>query len=303
MNKLKKLGLTALAGSLVATSVSAVDFGATGSWAWSWDSTKGGVGNPMSMTNDVLFSASGETDQGWTATVAIELDGGTQDDESLTLDFGDGGVFQYGGNSKGGRGIGLVSNLVPSADSAVYTLSATSGDEYGVARGAGSSDNLSHQITVGDIKIGAEVQKGAGTSSSWGITYSGIDNLTVGAGTSDISPGAQDGGSDSNTMGFKYSMAGITLAYQVTEVDLSANDEDAVHYGASFAINDDLTVSYGRQTVEIQGKANDEINSGISASYTMGSMSLVGYVNKTENVAGASANNDEGKGVTLSISF
>ena len=50
MDKIKKLGLTALAGSLVATSVSAVDFGATGSWAWSWDSTKGGVGNPMSMT-------------------------------------------------------------------------------------------------------------------------------------------------------------------------------------------------------------------------------------------------------------
>jgi len=303
MNKLKKLGLTALAGSLVATSVSAVDFGATGSWAWSWDSTKGGVGNPMGMTNDVLFSASGETDQGWTATVAIELDGGTQDDESLTLDFGDGGVFQYGGNSKGGRGIGLVSNLVPSADSAVYTLSATSGDEYGVARGAGSSDNLSHQITVGDIKIGAEVQKGAGTSTSWGLQYTGIDNLTLGLGMSDISPGAQDGGSDSETIGAKYVIGGITMAYQMTEVDLSSSDEDAVMVGASFAVNDDLTVSYGRQTVEIQGAANDEINSGFSGSYTMGSMSFVGYVNKTENIAGASTTNEETKGITISIAF
>ena len=74
-------------------------------------------------------------------------------------------------------------------------------------------------------------------------------------------------------------------------------------YGASFAINDDLTVSYGRQTVEIQGKANDEINSGFSASYTMGSMSLVGYVNKTESIAGTSASNEETKGVTISIAF
>ena len=303
MNKLKKLGLTALAGSLVATSVSAVDFGATGSWAWSWDSTKGGVGNPMSMTNDVLFSASGETDQGWTATVAIELDGGTQDDESLTLDFGDGGVFQYGGNSKGGRGVGLVSNLIPSADSAVYTLSATSGDEYGVARGAGGADNLSHQITVGDLKIGAEIQKGAGTSTSWGLQYSGIDSLTVGVGISDISPGAQDGGSDSKTIGGSYAVSGLTVGYQMTEVDLSASDEDAVHYGASFAVNDDMTISYGRQTVEMQGKANDEINSGFSASYTMGSMSFTGYVNKTENTAGASTASDEGKGITLAISF
>ena len=304
MDKIKKLGLTALAGSLVATSVSAVDFGATGSWAWSWDSNDSDEsGNPMSMTNDVLFSASGETDQGWTATVAIELDGGTSDDESLTLDFGDGGVLQYGGASKGGRGVGLVANYIPAADSAVYTLTAAAGDEYGVAHGASGTDNISHQITVGDIKIGAEVHKGAGTSTSWGLQYTGIDNLTVGAGTSDISPGAADGGSDSNTVGLKYAIGGITLGYQVTEVDKSSTDEDAVMYGASFAVNDDLTISYGRQTVEMQGKADDEINSGFSASYTMGSMKLVGYVNKTENVGGASANDDEGKGVTLSISF
>ena len=64
-----------------------------------------------------------------------------------------------------------------------------------------------------------------------------------------------------------------------------------------------MTISYGRQAVEIQGKADDEINSGFSASYTMGSMSVSAYVNKTENVAGASGNEDEGKGLTLSISF
>ena len=96
MDKLKKLGLTALAGSMVATSVAAGEFGVTGGMAWSWDSNDSDEsGNPMSMTNDVLFSASGETDQGWTATVAIELDGGTSDDESLTLDFGDGGVDSW----------------------------------------------------------------------------------------------------------------------------------------------------------------------------------------------------------------
>ena len=303
MNKMKKLGLTALAGSLIATSAAAVEFGATGAWSWSWDSVKAGLGNPMSMNNDVLFSASGETDQGWTATVAIELDGGTSDDESLTLDFGDGGVFQYGGASKGGRGIGLVSYLVPHADDAVYTLSASAGDEYGVAQGAAGNDNLSHQITVGNIQIGAEIEKGAGTTTSWGLKYTGIDNFTIGIGQSDKNPGAQDGGIDSDTIGIKYAIGGITLGYQVTEVDLSSADEDAVMYGASFAINDDLTVSYGRQTVELQGKANDEINSGFSASYTMGSMSFGGYVNKTENVAGASTSNEDTKGITLSIAF
>ena len=305
MDKLKKLGLTALAGSMVATSVAAGEFGVTGSLSWNWDSNDSDEsGNPMSMTNDVLFTGSGETDQGWTATANWELDHGYSgfDDQWLTLDFGDGGVLQYGGASKGGRGIGLVDDYVPAADSAVYTLTSTTGAEYGVARGASGTDNLSHQITVGDVKLGAEIHKGAGTSTSWGLQYSGIDNLTIGFGQSDISPGAQDGGSDSETIGVKYAIGGITLAYQITEVDTS-NDEDAKMYGASFAVNDDLTVSYGRQTVEIQGKANDEINSGFSASYTMGSMSVVGYVNKTESIAGASSSNAETKGVTLSIAF
>ena len=303
MDKLKKLGLTALAGSMVATSVAAGEFGVTGGMSWNWDSKDSDEsGNPMSMTNDVLFTGSGETDQGWTATVAIELDGGTSDDESLTLDFGDGGVLQYGGASKGGRGIGLVSNLVPHADDAVYTLSASAGDEYGVAQGAAGNDNLSHQITVGDIKIGAEVHKGAGTSTSWGLQYSGIDNLTIGFGQSNISP-TSSATSDSQTIGAKYAIGGVTLGYQITEVDLSSADEDAVMYGASFAVNDDLTISYGRQTVEIQGKTQDEVNSGFSASYTMGSMSIGAYVNKTENVSGASANDDEGKGITLSLAF
>jgi len=304
MDKLKKLGLTALAGSLVATSVSAADLGVTGSWSWNWDSADSDEsGNPMSMGDSVTFSASGETDQGWAATANWELDGGNFDDQWLTLDFGDGGLLQYGGASKGGRGIGLVADYVPNADTPVYSATAASGDELGVARGSSGDNNVSHQITVGDIKIGAEIHKGAGTSTSWGFKYTGIDSLTLGLGTSDISPGLVNGGTDSNTLGAKYAMGGITLGYQMTEVDRSANDEDAVHYGVSFAVNDDLTVSYGRQTVEIQATAQDEVNSGFSASYTMGSMSFVGYVNKTENIAGASASNEDTKGITVSIAF
>ena len=301
---MKKLGLTALAGSLVATSVSAADLGVTGSWSWSWDSNDSDEsGNPMSMGDSVTFALSGETDQGWTAAASWELDAGNFDDQKLSLDFGDGGKVTYGGASITGGGIGLVDDYVPAADSAVYTLTSAAAPTYGVARGASGTDNVAYGITVGDITVNAEAQKGAGTSTSWGVQYAGIDNLTIGLGTSDISPGNVDGGSDSETAGLKYAIGGITLGYQVTEVDKSATDEDAVHYGASFAVNDDLTISYGRQTVDLQGKGADEINSGASASYTMGSMSAKVYVNQTDDVAGASGTNSETKGITLSIAF
>ena len=88
MNKLTKYGLTALAGSLVATSVSAGELGVSGSWSWSYDSADSDEsGQPMSMGDSVTFSGSGETDQGWTAGVSYELDGGTFDDYKLTLDM------------------------------------------------------------------------------------------------------------------------------------------------------------------------------------------------------------------------
>ena len=92
----------------------------------------------------------------------------------------------------------------------------------------------------------------------------------------------------------------------VTEVDIGgegARDEDGTHYGVSFAVNDDLTVSYAIQEVDINGAGEDERNSGFGVSYTMGSMSVAAYAGKTENGNGVATADDEGKGLTLSIAF
>ena len=106
MNKVTKYGLTALAGSLVATSVSAGELSVSGSWGWNYDSADSDEsGNPMSMGDSVTFSGSGETDQGWTAGVSYELDGGNFDDYKLTLDMGDSGKLTFSGASVAGDGI------------------------------------------------------------------------------------------------------------------------------------------------------------------------------------------------------
>ena len=130
-----------------------------------------------------------------------------------------------------------------------------------------------------------------------------MDGLTLAAGTADVNPATVAGGTDSDTMAVKYATGGVTVAYQYTDIDKSANDEQGTHWGISYAVNDDLTISYGKQEVEIQGKGADEINSGASISYTMGSTSIAAYAHKTEAAAGASGSNDEGKGITLSIAF
>ena len=308
MNKLTKYGLTALAGSLVATSVSAGELGVTGSWSWSYDAIDSDEsGQPMSMGDSVTFTGSGETDQGWTAGVSYELDGGNFDDYKLTLDMGDSGKLTFGGGSVAGDGISLVSNIVPHADTAVYNMTDEVTD-YGVADGASGTANLGYNITVGDVKVSAEMQKGAGTSRGYGLTYTGIENLTLAYGQGEVSPGLKTGGNDEKVWGIKYAVAGATLAYMQTEVDVGAAggagaDEEATHMGVSFAVNDDLTISYAVQDVDITGKTLDEKNAGFGVSYTMGSMSVAAYAGKTSDGNGVSSADDEGKGITLSIAF
>jgi len=306
MNKLTKYGLTALAGSLAITSVSAGELGVSGAWSWSYDSGDSDEsGQPMSMGDSVTFSGSGESDQGWTAGVSYELDGGTFDDYKLTLDMGDSGKVTFGGNSVAGDGINSVSNIVPAADTAVYSMTDTA-TAYGVADGAGGASNVGYNITVGSIKLSAEMQKGDGTDKSFGVTYTGIDNLTLVAGLGEINPGQVLGGQDEQVWGIKYSVAGATFAYMQTEVDIAGStttDEEGTHMGVSFAVNDDVTISYAVQDVDINGKTLDEKNSGFGISYTMGSMSVAAYAGKTENGNGVATADDEGKGITLSIAF
>jgi outer membrane protein OmpU len=306
MNKVTKYGLTALAGSLVATSVSAGELSVSGSWGWNYDSADSDEsGNPMSMGDSVTFSGSGETDQGWTAGVSYELDGGNFDDYKLTLDMGDSGKLTFSGASVSGDGIHMVNNIVPAADTAVYSMTDTA-VAYGVADGADQASNLGYNITVGDLKVSAEMQKGAGTDKTFGVQYTGIENLTLVAGTGEVNPGQVNGGQDETVWGVKYSIAGVTAAYMQTDVNIGgagAADEEATHMGISFAVNDDLTVSYAVQDVDIATKTLDEKNSGFGVSYTMGSMSIAAYAGKTEDGNGVATADDEGKGLTLSIAF
>ena len=75
------------------------------------------------MGDSVTFSGSGETDQGWTAGVSYELDGGTFDDYKLTLDMGDSGKLTFSGASVSGDGIHMVNDIVPAAVNAEYSPS------------------------------------------------------------------------------------------------------------------------------------------------------------------------------------
>ena len=293
MNNLKKVGLTALATTLVTSASVAGELSVSGGASLSYTglSTASGT-NPWAMGDSVKFNGGGDLDNGMTVSVYYELDGGTYDDYNLKLGMGDMGTLSFSGNSSSGSGVDKLKDIVPNAYTPVYE--ATDATDSGLidASGNNQAGQWGYDMTVGNATLSAShnPKPAAGKEAETGlaIVYSGLmDGLELSAGMFDDGDEAEN-----DTLGVKYTMGNMTAAYQMTKVDYAATatkDEDAKHYGVSIAINDSLSVSAGQQSIDFNGAAEDEKNSGIGASYTMGSISMYGGFNKLENKGGSTA--------------
>ena len=303
MNNIKKIGLTALAGSLIASSVNAAEMSASAGASLTW--TGGNPesdGNALTMGDSVTFSGSGTMDNGVTVSVSYELDNDVMDDFSMSLGLGDGaGTLSFHG-SGGAGGLSAYDDVMPTAYAEVWDN--TDSDDNGVVGTMKSTNNTVYTNSYGDFGISGEWSKNAagdtGSDSSVVVTYSGIEGFEIGGGV-----GSDGNTSDQDTQYIKYSMGGITVGYQKSEIDYDASgtaDEDRDHIAVSFAVNENLSISYGQSDVSM-GTATDEESNGISFSYTMGSMSFGGAMNNTDNVAGVSGTNDEVTELNVAFSF
>jgi len=133
-----------------------------------------------------------------------------------------------------------------------------------------------------------------GGQESVALTINAIEGLSIGYGAGNDRPSAAVD-NDVTTMFATYTMGPVSVGYQVTEIDAQAanTDIDADHYGISFAINENLSVSYGENTVDFEASTSDEESTGFSASYTAGSMSFVLVNNEKLNATGSSTADSE----------
>ena len=91
---IKKIGLTALAGSLIATSAFAGSMSVTGSAGISLSNASNyDNANSFSSGDSMNFSGSGELDNGMVITTKQEIDGGNLDDRSVVIEMPDMGCF------------------------------------------------------------------------------------------------------------------------------------------------------------------------------------------------------------------
>jgi outer membrane protein OmpU len=309
MNKLKKVGLTALATTLVASSAYAGEMSVSGSASLNYSglSTNSSV-NPWTMGDSVTFSGGGDLDNGMTVGVSYELDGGNYDDYKLTLGLGDGmGTITFSGASVNAGGVDMVKDIVPTAYTAVYEN--TNAVDNGIAAGVGGRSTASmwgYKNSVGDLTVSlgynAENDTVAANAAetSIGLQYA-MDGITAVAGRFDDGDVAVH-----DTVGLKYTAGSITAAIQRTDINYDAtgtNDQEATHVGVSFAVNENLSVSAGRQKVEIDTAVDNEVNTGVSASYTMGSITIGGGFNEVESAGGAANSDAEVTMLNLAFAF
>jgi outer membrane protein OmpU len=304
MNTIKKIGLTALAGSLVATSAFAGALDVSGSASVSYGSNGDNrtKGNPYSMGDSITFSGSGEMDNGWTVSYSQTMDKVAFSTSSIAIDMGDSGTFTFG-NGTAQNGLAAFADVMPTAGEQVWDD--VDGDDNGVVYQSNSGNVLGYRVSMMGLTASASYQKAElGTETSLVLVADDLIDgvqLGIGKGTDQASATEEN---DHSTMWAKYTSGPATVGIQKSTIDKNANDEDRLAAAVSFAVNENLSVSYGVSTVDFNSASlKDEESSGISASYTLGSMKIGAVANKTDSVAGTSGTDYTFTEVSVSFAF
>ena len=282
MNKITKLGVSALCGSLAAVSaVSAGEMSVSGTANVTWVKLgHGETGNPMGMKSNLSFSGSGELDGGQTFALTIDnTDQNAYSAADIALTTNSLGTINLN-QAGGGGGIGGYDDNMPRAWEEIWDTGVGSGVD--LAKGVGSSMHVGWVspsfagVTIKAAyapKYGAGAQNDKSVGGAGGIYGSGYDivldlkpemvsGLELFAGYSAVEldngtfgvAGHQKAKDDfeSGTAGIIYALGPIKAGYQRTVEHFANQVAGSTEYyanmswGVSFNVNDDLSVSYGK---------------------------------------------------------
>jgi len=302
MNKLSKLGVSALCGSLAAISAAnAGDLTATGGAHVTWLSEEGkDTGNPIGMASAVSFIGEGELDNGWNVKLTIAgNDAGAYSASNIIITLpGMGDVRIDQGAS--GTGIARMDDMTPSvweeADGAGIsagidkTLGVNSGTTIEVTPSEVMPAGLTARFAYSKDADGGNVNDKAagGATNEMGSGYditleasselTGMDGLTLYAGMSEIEQfqngTAQNGDISERVYGVKYATGGFTLGYQYAEEETGhtgTTDYENTMYSVTFNVNDDLSIGYNHvESDEVSTTPTTAEATSYQAAYTMG---------------------------------
>jgi outer membrane protein OmpU len=314
MNNFKKIGLSALAGSLVAVSAHAAEISMSGGASVAVTSGDDKGKSTFYQNDSITFTVSGETDGGLSITTTLELDGGANasssfDNRSLAIGHDTLGTVTFSGHG-GDSVLSGWDDKTPTAYEEAWAL--TTGNVKIDGIGGENLWRYDSPELIPGLTAHASYQSKEQTSSvsaysDFGVQYApeAVEGLTLGYASGTVDESASVTGIDETTMFATYASGPVTVGYQISEADgsTSTQDDESTAWGISYAITDDLSVSYGEHTMDLGSSTSDQESEGFSASYTMGGTTIKAAFNETANVAGAAATDRESMEIALVFAF
>jgi len=340
MNKMTKLGASALCGSLAAVSAAnAGDLTVAGGVDMTWmsfdDTTTGG---PLGLGSNYTISGSGEMDNGWSVALSIAMKNkNIYSNTTATVTIPALGDIRVDGGVSG-TGIDRIDDVTPNVWEEAYGV----GLGNGINTVAGSSGgqlveytpnmmpdgltvNLAYSPNVGSSqtndKAGA-ANDGSVNESGYGVALTATDavtgmaGLTLYGGLAKLNMDEQSGGFlgnqdddiDELTFAASYAVGSFTVGYQWSEEDLgtSANEQEYENngYGITFQVNDDLSIGYNHYESDQTSTTNVTSKaSSMQLAYSVGGASVNIARGSSDNAAYQTAAGFDKDVTTISVSL
>ena len=321
MNKLTKIGVSALAGSLAMASANAeVAFSVSTGLALSSTGDERTAARPYQF-DSVIFTTSGETEGGVSVSAKMELDNDNSasnagmDDRSVSFGTDSLGTVTFHGHG-GSSVMGQWDDMTPNAYEEVwdtttgadYRIDGRSGDNiftYDSPSFNGVMFKMAHQAADNASSTLADKDLSAYTDFGIMISPEMVEGLTIGYAEGELDDTTSTS-IDNETLFVKYAIGGFTLGYQTSEAEGStaAKNDESDGWGVTYAVNENFTIGYGeRDHDDNTSSAGEQNDSGISASYTMGGMTIAGHMNESDNVNGSTDSTMDKESYELALTF
>jgi len=339
MNNLKKIGLSALAGSMaMITAAQSVEYAVSGDAQITFATAEGNEADSVSSNGkgigsdtDLFFTASGELDNGYTIKFFQAFDTAdavAQSSSQVTLGMGSLGSIQY--NVDSGSAANAIDDVLPKAFEEVWDSTTHTSLFHGFGSNVddGSIQYVTPAIEYAGTTLTASAQydssagqdtaaaKGVATSGGSGTAYTvkiaHESGLTIGGGVEDAEKSSVYGDGVNGATGYVlFSSGPISVGYQESYYDAAHNrgttegaDTEAEGYSIAYTMGD-VSVSYAKVNETMQAVSDTAAKlevemSAIQASYTMGAMTLAASMYETDNPEGVAGTYEA---TVLSASF
>ena len=337
MNNFKKIGLSALAGSMAVTSAQAFDASVSVESQAVYSTAQGNEpgaseasnGKGIGVDTDIAFSGSGELDMGWTVSVSHVLDTAeavTNSSTQMAVGMGSLGTFQF--NQDGGASSNSIDDVLPFAYEEPWDpgMGTNEGNIFGSAvnQGSVSYKTPAFELPAGvTVSLTADYDPQAGVAAptpgavgadgasgeAFTIKLAHESGLTLGGGNMKVGNTAARVGESAATGYAKYSNGGLTVGYQEFYYNAPSEGADTDGDGMAIAYTaGDVTISYSvmNETTNAHGATaalEEEEISAFQAAYSMGGMTLAASLYETDNIEGVAGQKYEETELSVSFAF